>query len=159
MHSILTKKIFLVGVILTGFAFSGVAAQRASITPTQLTCEYLTAPTGLDVTSPRFSWRLRAADEKAYGQKQTAYRIRVSSALETSVRSIGDMWDSGWILSDETQLIAYAGKPLVSDQTYFWRVSVKDENGMESVSEEAAQWSTGLFEKDAWSARWIGADE
>lgn len=158
MHSFLTKKIFLVGVILTGFAFSGVAAKRASITPIQLTCEYLTDPTGLDVASPRFGWKLRAADEKAYGQKQTAYRIRVSSALAKSDRSIGDMWDSGWILSDETQLIAYAGKPLVSDQTYFWRVSVKDENGMESVSEETAQWSTGLFEKDAWSARWIGTN-
>ncbi|MEN6589092.1 MAG: alpha-L-rhamnosidase N-terminal domain-containing protein, partial [Proteiniphilum sp.] len=167
---------------------------KGSITPFQLTCEYLTNPTGLDIPHPRFSWKLTATDKTAFGQKQTAYRIlvssskvsgskvsgskvssnkvssskvnsnkvsssKVSSSTETLNRNKGDMWDSGWIPSDDMQLIKYDGKPLQSDQTYYWTVAVKDEKGNESVYAKTAEWSTGLFSQDEWTAKWIGTDE
>ncbi|RNC65986.1 alpha-L-rhamnosidase [Proteiniphilum sp. X52] len=133
--------------------------KQSSVVPVNLTCEYLINPAGLDVTRPRFSWTLQPTDESAYGQQQTAYRILVGRSQQKKADKFGDMWDSGWIDSDNMQLIEYNGKPLRSDEKYFWKVAVKDEKGNESGYSEAAEWSTGLFSQDEWTASWIGTDE
>lgn len=131
----------------------------ASVYPQNLTCEYLVDPTGLDVARPRFSWTLSTTFPDSFGQRQTAYRIWVSSSLEALNKEKGDMWDSGWVASDNMQLVEYAGKPLQSDKAYYWKVAVKDENGDTSAFSEPATWSTGLFSQDEWTAKWIGTDE
>lgn len=133
--------------------------QKSSISPTQLTCEYLTHPAGLDEMHPRFSWVLEPTDPSAYGQQQTAYRILVSNSIKTLNKNEGDIWDSGWTPSDEMQLIEYNGKPLLSDERYFWKVAVKDEKGNESAFSKASEWSTGLFSQEEWTAKWIGTDQ
>ncbi|MGV8093046.1 MAG: family 78 glycoside hydrolase catalytic domain [Mangrovibacterium sp.] len=129
------------------------------MSPIRLTCEYLTNPAGLDVTHPRFSWILQSTNKSAYGQRQTAYRILVSNSIKILNKSKGNVWDSGWIPSDDMQLIEYKGRPLRSDEQYFWKVAVKDENGNESAYSEVAEWSTGLFSQEEWTAKWIGTDE
>lgn len=154
------KRIFF---FLTVFIFTAITAcgnkPPSSVIPVNLTCEYLTNPTGLDVTHPRFSWTLQSTDDSAYGQRQSAYRILVGSAMQKRIDNFGDMWDSGWIESDNMQLIEYGGKPLQSDQKYFWTVAVKDEKGNESVYAKTAEWSTGLFTREEWTAKWIGTDK
>ncbi len=129
----------------------------SSVTPVNLLCEYLTNPTGLDVRHPRFSWILQARNDSEYGQRQSAYRIRVSISPEKLSRNKADMWDSGWIDSDQMQLIPYAGKELMSDRVYYWKVAVKDERGRVSDNSKTATWSTGLFTPGDWTARWIGS--
>lgn len=69
------------------------------------------------------------------------------------------MWNSGWILSEDMQLISYEGNPLQSDNKYFWKVQVKDEKGKISQFSETASWSTGLFSEKEWTAKWIGTHE
>ena len=133
------------------------AGNCASIKPVNMQCEYLINPAGLDVVQPRFSWTLDATDMSGYGQKQTAYRILVSSTLKGLKRNSGDMWDTGWVVSDKMQLIDYEGSALSSDRSYYWRVVVKDEKGRESVHSETATWSTGLFSPAEWTAGWIGS--
>lgn len=115
-------------------------------------CEYLTDPTGLDEPKPRFSWNFSAADPTNYGQRQTAYQIKVSDGAEA-------VWDSGWVESDQMQLIEYAGKPLRSDRLYSWTVAVKDEKGAASAPRRAGTWTTGILDPSQWSARWIGSDQ
>jgi len=172
------KKTFLIFFILliTGSLFANPEknSSECSINPVELTCEYLNNPQGLDVKHPRLSWTLTATNGSAFGQRQSAYRIlvssnkvssnkvsssKVSSSTETLNRNKGDMWDSGWIPSDDMQLIRYNGKPLRSDQTYYWTVAVKDENGNESDYSKIAEWHTGLFSQEEWTAKWIGTDE
>lgn len=148
---------FLVIITLVSIKVSG--NKQSSVIPAKLTCEYLAKPTGLDITHPRFSWILQPVDKSAYGQRQTAYRILVSNSAITLNKDEGDMWDTGWIMSDDMQLIEYKGKPLLSDERYFWKVSVKDENGNDSPYSETAEWSTGLFSREEWTAKWIGTDE
>ncbi|HQI42761.1 MAG TPA: hypothetical protein PK949_01395 [Dysgonamonadaceae bacterium] len=116
-------------------AFMVNGQQICTIIPKSLTCEYLSNPTGLDVTQPRFNWTLNATDEKKFGQLQTAYRILVASSTNNLDKNIGDCWDSGWVKSDDMQLIRYEGKELQSDKDYFWNVIVKDETG--NISAEA----------------------
>jgi alpha-L-rhamnosidase len=152
-------KSILCMLIITATIGAYAQGNDCSITPVQLTCEYLTNPSGLDVEQPRFSWKLRATNEAAHGQRQTAYRILVAGSRQQLDSHCGDMWDSGWVPSDAMQLIRYNGKPLQSDRRYFWQVSVKDERGYESGFSEIAKWSTGLFSQNEWTAKWIGTGE
>lgn len=67
--------------VAAAFFFAVSFANAApSITPVNLTIEYLTNPKGLDEKIPRFSWTFKTSDEKAIGQKQTSYRILVSTS-------------------------------------------------------------------------------
>ncbi|MBS0029966.1 family 78 glycoside hydrolase catalytic domain [Chitinophaga sp. 22321] len=141
------------------FVTTAFAAIPGAILPVQLRCEYLVNPRGIDEIQPRLSWTLSAADSTAYGQRQTAWRILVAATLQELEENKGTLWTSGWINSDEMQHIVYKGKPLLSDQTCYWKVSVKDEQGRISGWSAPASWSTGLLHSADWKAQWIGTDE
>ncbi len=132
---------------------------KGEVYPTELTTEYLVNPTGLDVRQPRFSWKLGTANPQAFGQAQTAYRILVSSTERELDNNKGNIWDTGWVTSDDMQLVAYKGKELESDRSYFWKVAVKDEKGNPSAFSKAASFTTGLFDDAGWTAKWIGTPE
>ena len=91
--------------------------------------EYLQDPLGIDVKEPRLSWRLTAKDPAARGLHQSAYRILVSSSLQRLAHDDGDLWDSGDAASSESAHVVYAGKPLVSRESCFWKVRVRDQAG------------------------------
>jgi alpha-L-rhamnosidase len=153
------KTYLIISFISFILAFMVNGQQICTIIPKSLTCEYLSNPTGLDVTQPRFSWTLNATDEKKFGQLQTAYRILVASSTNNLDKKIGDCWDSGWVKSDDMQLIRYEGKELQSDKDYCWNVTVKDETDNISAVSETATFSTGLFNQAEWTAKWIGTSE
>lgn len=153
-----SRNLFLIIVFLSA-TFSIFSQKKADIYPVELTTEYLVNPTGLDVQQPRFSWKLTTTNQSAYGQKQTAYQILVSSSKRNLDKNNGDMWNTGWVQSDEMQLIEYKGKKLESDKDYFWKIAVKDEKGNQSKFSETATFSTGLFNDSEWTAKWIGSSE
>lgn len=134
-------------------------AQAPSMKPVELRVEYLQNPGGIDVTTPRLGWLLEATDSTAFGQWQTAFQILVASSEKQLANGEGDIWDSGWVDSDETQHVPYGGQPLLSDRAYHWKVRVKDENGVASRWSIPARWTTGLFDPQEWQASWIGSGE
>jgi alpha-L-rhamnosidase len=119
-----------------------------------LRCEMLTNPVGIDVTKPRFSWQ---ASTEERGMKQVAYQIIVASSKTLLDKGVGDLWNSGKIPSDQSHLLAYAGKPLKSRQQTFWKVKVWANNGEERWS-DVASFSLGLLQPNDWKAQWIGLD-
>src|SRR5207244_5079856 len=98
---------------------------------TQLRCEYLVNPLGIDEPHPRLSWQIDA-DPRTRGHKQTEYQILVASKESLLEKGSGDLWDSGKIASDETVNIVYQGSPLPSRQERFWQVKIRDETGDDS---------------------------
>ncbi len=142
-------------IIMVISMMSIIACRQDEISVGTMLCEYMDSPMGVDVRHPRFSWTLRARDNDAHGLFQSAYRIEVSDR-----RSFDTLcWDSGWVRSSDMLNVEYSGQPLKSDNTYFWRVRVKDGNGLESGWSRTEQWTTGLFSEDDWTAAWIGSDE
>lgn len=123
----------------------------AKVKVTSTTVENLVNPLGLETRAPRFSWKLESSER---GVKQEGYQIFVASSQEKLNQNIGDLWDSGKTLSDETVLIDYAGKALESRQKCFWKVNVWTNKG-EISSSGTDFWSVGLDAKD-WQAQWIG---
>ncbi|MBC7288268.1 MAG: hypothetical protein H5T86_09540, partial [Armatimonadetes bacterium] len=83
------------------------------------------APAGLTDPHPVFSWAY--ADPR--GLAQRAYRILVASSQENLDAGVGDIWDSGPIDGADTQC-QYGGPPLTSYRLYFWKVLVRNSEGV-----------------------------
>ena len=120
-----------------------------------LRCEYLVAPLGVDEPAPRLSWQLDCGDRR--GARQAAYRIRVASTAEKLTHDRCDRWDSGRVESTQTTHVAYAGAELGSREHCAWDVEVWDDTGA-SVRSAPSAWSMGLLGACDWEAQWIAAD-
>jgi alpha-L-rhamnosidase len=146
-------------IIALGFAdLPAAAVAKSPLSPMDLRCEYLKRPLGIDVSQPELSWRLESATSSSRGQSQTAYQVLIATS-ETALRhDQGDLWDSGKVLSDQSLHIAYAGRPLVSQQVCWWKVRVWDQAGQPSPWSQPARWSMGLLKPEDWKAKWIGWD-
>jgi len=94
---------------------AGMQAEPAGsgLAPTQLRCEYLSNPLGIDARQPRLSWVLESSER---GQFQNAYQVLVASTPQRLAKGEGDLWDSGKVMSDQSIQVTYAGKPLRAQQ-------------------------------------------
>lgn len=71
-----------------------------------LRCEYLTTPLGIDVLSPRLSWKLPVGVDV-----QKAYQLIVGTDSASVARGVGNSWDSGKVWASDV-LVAYSGKAI-----------------------------------------------
>ena len=116
---------------------------------TRLRVEYLSAPLGIDVSRPRFSWALVHPDR---GQVASSYRIVVTSVLSSDV-----VWDSGTVLSNRSVNIPYSGVALPPDSDFSWSVVCGNTHGM-FTSPAQSNFSTALYGPNAWQgAEWISS--
>ncbi|MEX0332599.1 MAG: family 78 glycoside hydrolase catalytic domain [Puniceicoccaceae bacterium] len=125
---------------------------QQSFTLSDLTCEYLVNPLGIDTVQPRLAWRMQS-DQR--GKRQVAYRILAASEAGLLESGETDIWDSGWIEGSQSTQIACEGKALTSRANVYWRVVVRDETGLE-VASGPAFFSIGLLETSDWNTDWIG---
>ena len=123
-----------------------------------LRVEHRASPVGIDTRNPRFSWQMHGS---ANGLRQTAYQIQVARSadnLEGAGKALA--WDSGWVTSDQSHLVAYAGEGLQSSTPYYWRMRVRDEKGNVSSWSKTARWVTGMMDADReLGLTWIGFDQ
>jgi len=126
----------------------------AGLTPSQLQCEYLDNPQGIDNPQPRLSWIL---DSKQRAEKQIAYQILAASSEALLKADTGDLWDTGKIASDQTVQVVYAGKALDSCQRCCWKVRVWDQTGKISAYSPPARWEMGLLSPQDWQGQWIAS--
>lgn len=143
--------------LLVGLIFNSCQPQSSnSLTPTQLTTEYLENPPVIDVEQPRLSW-INLASKGVRGQYQTAYQIQVASSLDKLENGKADVWDSKKVSSDQSFLVDYSGSKLQSTESYFWRVKVWNAQDKASNWSEVGTWGMGILDESAWTAKWIGA--
>jgi alpha-L-rhamnosidase len=123
---------------------------------TGLRCEFMKNPLGIEDTKPALSWTIR--DDRR-GVVQTGYRVLVASSEALLAKDQGDLWDSGDVKSEQSHLIAYAGKPLISRQRCFWKVRVQtraaDGNANSSGWSSPGWWEMGLLKPSDWQGSWI----
>ena len=138
---------------------AGLSLQAALMTK-NLRCEYLSNPLGLDAPQPRLSWVVENSvpTSNARGLRQAAWQVLVASAPERLSGNLGDLWDSGKVVADQSAQVTYAGKTLVSRQDCYWKVMVWDQDGAASAWSPPAHWTMGLLETNDWQAKWIGYD-
>ncbi len=118
-----------------------------------LRCEYLEHPLGIDVPSPRLSWKLKSS---LRCDSQSAYRIvfREESAAGGKI-----IHDTGKIESSDSIQVKYDGPALKSCQRYGWELDVWDREGKKLSPASKSFFETGMLDSSDWSpAKWIGRD-
>jgi len=149
------KKTFLYTIVLIASLCFSLAKAQNKISVTNLQCEMLNNPEGIDVLQPRLSWQINAEGNDV---KQTAYQIMVASTLENLNANKADLWDSGKVESNESVNVVYTGKSLKNKDEAYWKVKIWSNKG-EIQSNELAHFSTGILNYTDWrSIRWIGYD-
>lgn len=114
-----------------------------------LTVNYLKNPCGID-TTPRFSYKV-ASDKQGDAQKKR--RICVYSSETLLQAGQPDMWDSGYVESDNTVLIHYEGKALNPVTKYYFSCEVESVNGENACCADGT-FVTGKLD-EAWQGKWI----
>ena len=143
---------WLVALLVSGAV---IAPGFGQTTVTDLRCEDLHNPLGIDATHPRLSWILNSGKR---GQRQTAYQVIVASS-EAKLKAVqGDLWDTGKVESDSSIQLPYAGHPLESHAQCFWKVRIWDKDGNVSAWSKPALWTMGILAPSDWQAKWIGLD-
>ena len=100
-----------------------------------VTCEMAKNPLALDVKSPRFSWQIVSRKTNI---SQKSYQIIVSSSEEKLSNNLGDVWDSGIVNSNKSQLVNYPNNNLKKETKYFWKVKIWNQDNKESSWSETA---------------------
>lgn len=138
-------------VVLLAFAFASFAKDHhdSENRPAWLECNYQENPDVIDTPSPRLSWINQT--------EQTAWRILVATTKDLLIEDEADVWDSGKVQSDESNLVLYKGPELESMKDYYWSVRVWDEQDRPSEWSAAGKWTTGMMKEGDWKAQWIGA--
>jgi len=128
--------------------------EKVALVAQRLRTEYLDCPLGIDVLVPRLGWIVDAAGRR--GARQTAYQIMVAAAENELASDQGSLWDSGKVLSAESQHIGYGGQSLESEQLVYWKVRLWDEDGEAGAWSTPSMWSMGLLSREQWQGMWIG---
>jgi len=135
----------------------------ASFSVTDLRCEDLVDPLGIETATPRFSWRMASS---ARGAAQGAYQVVCATRPGLLDSGKADLWDTGKLVSDASRFITYGGKEIKRGMPCYWAVRIwparhspgdgGDENDKASAWSKPAVWTyAGLASDSDWQARWI----
>ncbi|HYW95455.1 MAG TPA: family 78 glycoside hydrolase catalytic domain, partial [Bacteroidales bacterium] len=146
-----TFNLLILSVLLTlagcSFRFQG---KSDDLDITHLYCNGAENPV-CDSNGPLFGWTMDAA---GFNRKQSAYQILVATSAGNLSNDKADAWNTGKIISDQSQWVKYSGKALIPGNRYFWKVKVWDEHGTTSAYSQPA-WFFVPVKDNFWQARWI----
>jgi alpha-L-rhamnosidase len=141
---------FLLVLCIIGLLSTTGVSSQAVCNPTELRCEYLVCPLGIDGASPRLSWLM---NDRRPGAKQTAFRLTVGTDSVNVKYGRGNAWESGR-MPGSLQLARYAGVPLRPFTKYYWLVELWDKDSLPSAS-ALSSFETGLMDMKNWKGDWI----
>jgi alpha-L-rhamnosidase len=148
-------KYLLLPILFYFFQLPDISAQKFA--PTGLMCELLSHSELSVITDsvPDFGWIVNSNKK---GDYQVGYEIMVASSPELLRKGRPDMWNTGKVSTSNSININYAGQPLSSNASYWWKVRTWNRRAGKS------KWSTiqrinisDLNAKKEWpgEARWV----
>src|SRR5919199_4197212 len=76
---------------------------------------------GIDISRPRFAWRLEGMGD---GARQTAYQLQVLDTGDPRASWVAPMWDTGRCAAGASTYVPYTGPTLQSRHRYSWRARI-----------------------------------
>ena len=120
----------------------------------ELKCENLINPLGIDNVTPHFSWKLKGDGWKG---GQTYYEIQVASDSILLAQDKADLWNTGKLKSDVSVMVPYRGKTLTSRSLCYWRGRVWGAKKQISSWSPVARFGVGILNKSQMQGEYIGA--
>jgi alpha-L-rhamnosidase len=132
----------------------GERSESGGISINGLRCNYQADPLGVEDLHPALSWLL---EFNGHNGRQSAYQVLVASTEDLLRRDVGDLWNSGKVLSGESVHIRYGGSTLQSRMRCCWKARAWDSTGRVSQWSKPGFWEMGLLRREDWKASWIGS--
>lgn len=129
------KRIYMSTVAVAALALASCTGNSVS----NLRCEYLTDPVGIDEQAPRFTWTV--------ARQSAPYVVEVAETPE-DLKANKLIWQSEE-LPASTLSAVYTGPALKSHHRYAWRVASDDNTS------DAASFETAKMTPADWQASWI----
>lgn len=114
---------------------------HASAQPFDLKVEYLRNPVVVSTTRPRFSWKVKGAD-------QSAYEIVVTDGSK-------QVWDSGKVVSEQQLFVPYGGPDLAPASHLEWQVRLWSDQDRPGGWSDLSTFGIGLLSDGDWHAKWL----
>ena len=130
---------------------TSLAAQPIQLT--NLKCDYLVNPVGIDNVHPGFTWQIADADKGVF---QKAYQIVVGTDSSGVASRKGNAWQTNKIDS-AGNLVVYQGKALEPFTRYYWKVAVQLNN--KQITSSVQSFETGMLSVSDWKGAWISDGE
>ncbi len=142
-------------IFLLALIFLVACSDRLNITIINPNVEQQFHEQALATAQPRFSWNYETTENEVVQQN---YRIIVATTAENAQNSVGDLWDSGVIPSNQMLYIPYAGKELKSRDKAYWKVitTIAAKGKKAKVESEVKSFEISLLNQEDWQAKWIG---
>ena len=144
-----------IAIFLLALIFLVACSDRLNITIINPNVEQQFHEQALATAQPRFSWNYETTENEVVQQN---YRIIVATTAENAQNSVGDLWDSGVIPSNQMLYIPYAGKELKSRDKAYWKVitTIAAKGKKAKVESDVKSFEISLLNQDDWQAKWIG---
>lgn len=136
----------IINILMAFFLLSTAQANELPIA-SNLQCEYMNNPIGIDTKQPRFTWTML---DQRKGAAQKAYQVFVST--DPAVK--GNVWTSEKVYSSSS-LAVYKGKALQPFTKYYWSVQVYNEQDKIIRISDPATFETGMMSMQNWQGAWI----
>lgn len=124
----------------------------SSFTVSDLRCENLINPIGIDNATPHFSWKIQGDAP----MKQPHYEIQIASDSLQLSKNKADLWNSGKKQSSASVMVPYQGKELKSRMLCYWRVRVWNSKEKASEWSSIQRFAVGILENDKLRGEYIG---
>jgi len=120
-----------------------------------LRTDYRKDPLGIDTKKPLLSWEILSAER---GSLQSAYQIRAAYSEKAMESEQTLLWNTGKVMSDQSNQIQFLDKDMQSGQKIYWQVRVWNQKGEASSWSKTASFETGFLDHSDWKAVWIEPD-
>jgi len=147
LRSLIASQVILI-LLLTGCTNN-----KPGIIVSELRCENLSDPLGINTTKPRLSWKIKSEKN---GTSQKAFQILAASDISLLDEKNADLWNSGKTTLTSGVLIPYQGKELQSRSLCYWKVRIWDEKDVVTDWSSPSLFSIGLLDKKDWAGNYIG---
>jgi hypothetical protein len=114
-------------------------ANRAPDAPKDLRCDGQVDPSGLTFGYPDLTWTFSDKDQAA-GDRPSAYRLLLADNLIDLSNNVGNLWDTGKVLSEEGWANP-CSVALPSGTTLYWKVMTWDVSGIPGPYSPVASFS------------------
>ena len=138
---------------VTAIMLVAVACSQGPVMVVEPLTEGQDNPQALHTGTPSFSWKITSDLQDV---RQESYRLLVASSEDKLKDNVGDLWDSGEVLSGVSVFIPYEGKELGSRKKAWWKVIVNTNKGMDES--DIAYFGTSILNPQEITAKWIGHD-
>lgn len=143
------------GIVITGCLLLLTISVSARGSFSDMRCEYLVNPLGIDARQPRFTWLYHAGNFVA--DRPASVQLWISTDRNALDGKTGKsiFWTSEWVATDKNTLMYTGDRPLNAHTRYYWKLVARNASGRQTDASGIEFFEMGKMSATDWTAKWV----